>query len=87
LYSARDDFSQAIPCYQKAIEINPRLAEARFRLSVAYKQIGQESKAKQEFQIYKQVEKTEAAEIEQKRKELQQFLVILGGQPATILPR
>jgi tetratricopeptide (TPR) repeat protein len=87
LYSARNDFSQAIPCYQKAIEINPRLAEARFRLSVAYKQIGQESKAKQEFQIYKQVEKTEAAEIEQKRKELQQFLVILGAQPATIPPR
>lgn len=87
LYSARNDFGRAIPCYQKAIEANPRLAEARFRLSLAYKQRGEESKAQQELQMYKQVEKTEAAEIEQKRKELQQFLVILGGQPAVTPPR
>lgn len=87
LYSARNDFGRAVPCYQKAIEANPRLAEARFRLSLAYKQIGEKSKAQQELQMYKQVEKTEAAEIEQKRKELQQFLVILGSQPAATAPR
>ena len=81
LYSERGDSGRAIRAYKQAIEVDPRLGEAHYRLSQTYKQIGDDVKARQELEAYKQVQKTDAAAIEQKRKELQQFLVILGDQP------
>jgi len=87
LYAAQGGFERAIPVYKKAIEVNPDLGEAHYRLSLAYKRIGEESKAHQEFQEYKRVEQTETATIEQQRRELGQFLIILKNQPAAASPR
>ena len=87
LYAARGDFQQAIEAYKKAIEVSPDLGEAHYRLSLAYKRIGEESKAHQEFQTYERVEQTEAAALEQQRRELRQFLIILKNQPAAASPR
>ena len=81
LYSERGDSGRAIRAYKQAIEADPRLGEAHYRLSQTYKQIGDDVKARQELEAYQQAQKTDAAAIEQKRKELQQFLVILGDQP------
>lgn len=82
LYSTRGRFEQAIAAYKKAIEVSPNLGEAHYRLSLGYKRIGEESKAHQELQTYEQIEKTEAAAIQQERRELRQFLIILKDQPA-----
>ena len=86
LYSARGSFEPAIRAYEKAIEVNPQLSEAHYRLALAYKRRGEEAKSRQEFQVYEQTEKTETAEVEQQRRELQHFLVILKDQPATAAP-
>ncbi len=86
LYSERGDFQQGISSYKKAIEANPNLGEAHYRLSLAYKRIGEETKAHEEFQTYKQVEETENAAVEQQRRELRQFLIILKDQPAATSP-
>jgi tetratricopeptide (TPR) repeat protein len=86
LFSERNDLQHAVAAYQKALEVNPHLGEAHYRLSLAFKRMGEESKAAQELQAYKRVEKTEAAAVEQQRKQLRQFLVILKDQPATASP-
>jgi tetratricopeptide (TPR) repeat protein len=82
LYSARGDSKRAITAYKTAIEVNPNLGEAHYRLGRAYKEIGDDANARQEFQMYAQVEKAEAAEVERQRRELRQFLIVLKEQPA-----
>jgi len=81
LYFERGNFEQAIGTYNKAIEATPDLEEAHYRLALAYKRIGQQAKAQQEFRLSEQIEKTEAATIERQRRELRQFLVVLKDQP------
>ena len=81
LYSARGNFPRAISVYKKAIEVNPQSGEAHYRLALAYKRTGEDAKSEQELQLYKQADKTEAAAIEQQRREIRQFLIILQDQP------
>jgi tetratricopeptide (TPR) repeat protein len=81
VYGARADFPKAIETYKKAVEINPQSTEAHYRLSQAYKRVGQEEKSEQELQLYKEADKTETAAIEQQRREIRQFLIILKDQP------
>jgi tetratricopeptide (TPR) repeat protein len=87
LYSARQNLAQAISAYKKAIEVNPKSGEAHYRLALAYKRTGQEEKSEQELQLYKQADKTETAAIEQQRREIRQFLIILKDQPQAPAPR
>jgi tetratricopeptide (TPR) repeat protein len=86
LYYARGNFPQAISAYKKAIEVNPQSAEAHYRLGSAYKRIGEEQKSEQEMQLYKQADKTETAAVEQQRREIRQFMIILKDQPKAEKP-
>ena len=81
VYFSQHNFEKAISFYTKAIEANPQLGEAHYRLGVAYDRIGEPAKAKQEFQMHNEIEKQQAAAIEQQRREVKQFLVVLQGQP------
>jgi Flp pilus assembly protein TadD len=81
LYFTRGDNAAAIRAYQKAIEVSPKLGAAHYRLALAYKRAGEDAKAQQEFQTHQQIEKTEAADVERQRREIQQFLVVLKDQP------
>jgi len=87
LYSASGDFTQAIGAFQKAIEVNPQSAEAHYRLGLAYKRTGEEQKSEQQLQLYKQADKTETAVIEQQRREIRQFLIILRDQSQASAPQ
>jgi len=77
LYAEQGANDRAIAAYKKAIEASPGLSQAHYRLSQLYKRVGEKVRADQEMQIYKQVEKTEAEEVERQRREVQQFLIIL----------
>ena len=87
LHFARGDFQPAIRAYKQALAINPHFAEAHYRLGLAYQRINEKTKAQEEFHTYKQVQETEAAEIERQRRELRQFLIILKDQPTASSPR
>ncbi len=87
LYSARGNFPEAINAYKKAIEVNPQSGEAHYRLALAYKRVGEDEQSEQELQLYKQADKTEAATIEQQRREIRQFLIILKDQPQATPPQ
>jgi tetratricopeptide (TPR) repeat protein len=80
LNSSRRDFHQAIDFYTKAIDANPDLAEAYYRLGVAYDRIGDPAKAEHEFQLHDQKRKQQAAAVERERREVKQFLVVKPGQ-------
>jgi tetratricopeptide (TPR) repeat protein len=81
VYAAQEEFPQAISAYQKAIEVNPQSGEAHYRLALAYKRTGENEKSERELQLFKQADKTETAAIEQQRREIRQFLIILKDQP------
>jgi tetratricopeptide (TPR) repeat protein len=86
LYDAQGNPTQAIDAYKKAVEANPQSAEAHYRLALSYKRTGEEEKSEKELQLYKQADKSETAAIEQQRREIRQFLIILQDQPQTPAP-
>jgi tetratricopeptide (TPR) repeat protein len=79
---AGHDVEKAIGYYGKAIDANPQLAEAHYRLGVAYDRIGDPARAAQEFQLHDEIEKRDAEAVERERREIKQFLIVLQGQPA-----
>jgi len=87
LYSASDDLHEAIHAYQKAIEASPDLEEAHYRLALAYKRSGEDSKAQREFQVYQKLDKEKAAETEERRREILQFVYTSKGQPQAPQPQ
>jgi tetratricopeptide (TPR) repeat protein len=87
LYSERKDFPKAISAYQNAIAANPEQEEAHYRLALAYKRAGERLKAQREFQLYEQISKETALQIERERREIQQFVYTLRGQTSVPQPR
>jgi Tfp pilus assembly protein PilF len=83
VYSAQGEIQKAIDAFRTASAAKPNLAEAHFRLGQTYKKMGEASKARQEFQAYEQVQNSEAAAVEQQRREIQQFVVVFKDQPQT----
>jgi tetratricopeptide (TPR) repeat protein len=78
-YAHRDPL-KAIDLYHQAIDADPQLAEAHYRLGVAYDRMGKADQAAQEFQRHDEIEKQQAALVEQQRREVKQFLVVLEHQ-------
>src|SRR5260370_4822018 len=85
LNSSRHENAQAIADYTKAIEANPQLAEAHYRLGMAYDRVGDRGQAKREFQLHEGLDKQQAAEGERQRREEKQILV-KGNAPETWEP-
>ncbi len=86
LAAAQHAPEKAVGYYNKAIEANPQLGEAHYRLGVAYDRMGDSEKARQEFQLHDQIEKQQADVVERQRREVKQFLVVLEGQHAAPSP-
>ena len=82
LETSQHDYQKAIASYLKAIEGDPQLSDARYRLGVADDRVGEKEKARLEFQQHDQIEKQNAAEIERQRKEVKQFVIALPANPA-----
>jgi tetratricopeptide (TPR) repeat protein len=87
LHFAQGDFERAIRDCKKAMEINPHLGEAHRQLGLIYQRTNERTRAQQEFDVYEQIERIDAAEIERQQKELRQFLIILKDQPTAAPPR
>ena len=86
LAASRRDYEGAVPLYAKAIDIDPQLSEAHYRLGVAYDRLGEREKAEREFQLHDQLQKQQAAAVEQQRREVKQFVVV-NGQPSSPVPQ
>ena len=73
-------YREAIHAYHRAIEVNPELEEAHYRLAQAYRLTGDAANAKQETIIYDQLSKQSTEKVERERKEIQRFVVELLDQ-------
>lgn len=76
-------WEQAIGFYLKAIEANPDLSEAHYRLAVAYQRVGEKDKASEQFQLHDAIASEQAAEIQRQREAVKQFVVVLPGPAAS----
>jgi tetratricopeptide (TPR) repeat protein len=79
IYSARKNFEPAIAAFQKAIAIDPKLEEAHYRLAQTYTRVGEKQKARKEFEIHDYLLKESTAQMEQERRQVQQFVIELRG--------
>lgn len=80
IFAGEREYEKASLALQKAIDINPDLEEAHYRLSEAYRVIGELIKSQQELAIYHRLSTHSAQELERERQDLQRFVISLRGQ-------
>ena len=56
---------KAVDLYHQAIDADPQLAEAHYRLGVAYDHMGKADEAAQEFKLHDEIDRQQAAAVEQ----------------------
>jgi len=81
LFSERGDPARAIESYQEAIAADSNLAEAHFRLAQSYRHVGENAKATHELQIFERIQRSESAQVEEHRREIRQFVVVMRNSP------
>jgi tetratricopeptide (TPR) repeat protein len=87
LSASRSKFPEAITFYKKAIEGEPQLGEAHYRLAVAYDRVGERAKAEEEFKLHDEIKSQQAEAVEKNRREVKQFLIVLPDEHATSTAR
>ncbi|HWA95690.1 MAG TPA: tetratricopeptide repeat protein [Terracidiphilus sp.] len=75
--SARRHYTEAVEDYQKAIARDTQLSEAHYRLGVAYDRLGRRDEARAQFALHDELAKQSAAEVQQQRLQIKQFIVEL----------
>jgi len=63
-----------VPEYEKALEHNPDLADAHYRLGQAYVHTGAKDRAQQQLEIYQRLRAQHLAELDEQRAEIRQFV-------------
>lgn len=80
--ASRNDWSGAIAAYRKSIAAEPDLAQAHYRLGQAYKRIGDEEHAREEFALYTEASKKSAEQAERERAQIPEFVFALRTGPS-----
>lgn len=86
LHSAQREYRSAIFEFQQAIQADPKMEEAHYRLAQAYRQIGETAKAEAELQLCDQLARESAQKLERERHEIRQFVYILRDPPPAQVP-
>jgi len=86
VHSEQKNYPLAISDYQQAIQADPEMEEAHYRLAQAYRRVGDAAKAETELQIYDTVAKESAQKAERERHEIRQFVYTLRDQPPPQAP-
>jgi tetratricopeptide (TPR) repeat protein len=74
LYSDQHEYAKSFPEYTRALELDPNLPDAHYRLGQYYVHVGQKDQAQQEFQTFQQLQAHHQAEIDKERAEVRQFV-------------
>jgi tetratricopeptide (TPR) repeat protein len=74
LYANQHQYEKSIPEYVRAIELNPNLSDAHYRLGTDYVHVGQKDQAQKEFAVYQKLRAEHLAEVDKERAEVQQFV-------------
>jgi tetratricopeptide (TPR) repeat protein len=82
LQSQRGDWENAKASYERAVAANSSFPDPHFRLAQVYKQSGDSKRAAEELQVFERLKQSDAAAVEQRRREIRQFVVVLR-EPAS----
>jgi tetratricopeptide (TPR) repeat protein len=74
LYADQHQYAKSLPEYTRALELNPNLPDAHYRLGQYYVHAGQKDRAQQEFQTFQQLQAHHQAEVDKERAEVRQFV-------------
>ena len=74
LYADQHRYSDSIPQYQRALELNPNLPDAHYRLGTDFVHLGKKENAEREFAVYQKLRAEHLAEVQKERDEVQQFV-------------
>jgi tetratricopeptide (TPR) repeat protein len=84
LATQRKDLAVAIGYYTQAIEADPTMADAYYRLANAYERTGESEKAKAAFARHDELTQAQARRTEQQRKAIKQFVFDPAGNPPAL---
>ncbi|HLZ42080.1 MAG TPA: tetratricopeptide repeat protein [Candidatus Sulfotelmatobacter sp.] len=70
-------YAEAVANYRQAVQLDPEMEEAHYRLAQAYRQLGQAEQAKEELRVYEQLSKQSAEQEERRRHEIRQLVYTL----------
>ncbi|HLJ76949.1 MAG TPA: tetratricopeptide repeat protein [Acidobacteriaceae bacterium] len=79
LQAQSGNYASAIPLYTKAIDSDPQLTQAYYRLGVAYDRTGERDKAREAFAEHDRIEKAQADQVDRQRRAIKQFVVSSAG--------
>jgi tetratricopeptide (TPR) repeat protein len=79
LAAQKNNLQTAVHDYTKAIDADPAMADAYYRLAKAYERIGESEKAKAAFALHDKVQQQQAEATEQQRRAIKQFLFAKPG--------
>ncbi len=74
LNSDQGKFADAIPQYQRALELDEDLADAHYRLGQAYVRTGQRDKGQEQLAVYQKLREQHLADLEKQRADIRQFV-------------
>jgi tetratricopeptide (TPR) repeat protein len=86
LYADQHEYAKSIPEYTKALEVNPNLPDAHYRLGQDYVHVGQKDRAQAEFEVYQRLRAQHLAEVDKERAEVQQFVYSAKTAPSSKPP-
>jgi tetratricopeptide (TPR) repeat protein len=86
LYAEQHEYAKSIPEYTKALEVNPNLPDAHYRLGQDYVHVGQKDRAQAEFDLYQKQRAQHMAEVDKERAEVQQFVYAAKAAPSNKPP-
>jgi tetratricopeptide (TPR) repeat protein len=83
LYADQHEYAKSIPEYVRALELNPNLPDAHYRLGTDYVHVGEKDLAQKEFAVYQQLRAQHLADADKERAEVRQFVYSAKAAPST----
>ena len=83
LYEDQRKYQQSIPQYERALQLDPGLSDAYYRLGTDYVHVGEKDKAQKQFAVYQKLRAEHLAEVAKERAEVEQFVYSEKGQAAS----
>lgn len=74
LYADQHQYAKSIPEYKRALELQPNLPDAHYRLGTDLVHTGEKEKAQKEFAVYQQLRAEHLAEVQKEHEEVRQFV-------------
>lgn len=74
LYADQHQYEKSIPQYERALELDPNLSDAHYRLGTDLVHVGQKERAQKEFALYQNLRAEHLAEVQKEHDEVRQFV-------------